>query len=641
MACDTLGWVDDQERNAQASQGRAAVVSQGNETPSPGHTGHSIRRNRHRRSHGWYYPPPVSTQPTMPALRRTDNPFRWHGLAGVAMRPVFVFLLLCAAALAWAQPQTLSTPLARVWIDDGAQASPDQALAQLAGPAAQAYSPQTVWPFASGRALWFSLPLPDLGHRVAVSVPYPGVDGVEIFWRDTPDGPWQTRRAGDSLANAQWPLPFLYPAFLLERSPPTALLRVQHNIPTALPVDVDSAVNFVMRAQTLLLIVGGYLGVVALLLVLSAAHAFVYRQGLFLLYALDVVMLAITQMALIGAAARFLWPDAPVLADRAPSVFPMLALVTATWLVRALVQPLPWRWVDRLLLVWMVMGLGLALRFAWVGLTPKFLVANLYFMLSMPIFLSVLVWHALRRSQASWWFVAGKTAVLISAGVVAASNVGWLPRSFWTPYIAQAGSALEIPLLLFGLLYRSRRERELQVRRASLQTVDPTTGLLNERVTLQRLAHAIERAQAHGADARDQRVALCVRLRGLSAIESEQGRGGRNTALVHAASVLLQVAQPGDTVGRVAAGDFLLLPEAPLSRDQAQGLAVRIVAQGLSRAFRTVERGEGLRLQVCVARGLAAWPDAPTLISELQTGLDELARTPRRGVQLLEPPVGA
>lgn len=557
------------------------------------------------------------------------------------MRAVFVFVLLCAAVLAWAQAQTVPMPAARVWMDEGAQASPDEALAQLAGPAAQPYAPQTVWPLASSRALWLSMPVPDFGERVSVSIPYPGLDRVDIFWRQAPDGPWQSRRAGDLRANAQWPLPFLYPVFLLERSPATVLLRVQHNIPTALPVDVESAVNFAVRVQKLLLVVGGYLGVVALLLVLAATHAYVYRQGLFLLYALDAVTLALTQMALIGAAARFLWSEAPVWADRAPSVFPMLAVVTATWLVRAVVQPLPWRWVDRLLLVWMAVGLALALRFAWAGLTPDLLVANLYFMLSMPIFLSVLVWHARRRSPASWWFVAGKTAVLLSAGVVAASNVGWLPRSFWTPYIAQAGSALEIPLLLFGLLYRSRRERELQVRRASLQTVDPTTGLLNERVAMERLAHSIERAQARGADPREQRVALCVRLRDLPAIESEQGRGGRNTALVHAASVLLQVAQPGDTVGRVGESDFLLLPEAPLARDDAQGLAVRIVAQGLSRAFRTVEHGEGLRLQVCVARGLAAWPDASTLISELQTGLDELARTPRRGVQVLEPPAGA
>lgn len=633
--------VDDQARNARAPQGRATVVSQGNETPPPGHTRHGIRGNRQRRSHAAYYPTTDFIQLTMQTAPRTHEPPRWQGLGGPALRVVLAFVLLCAAVLAWAQPQTQPTPAARVWIDEGAQASPDEALAQLAGPAAQAYAPQTVWPFASTRALWFSLPVPEFGQRVAVSVPYPGVDRVEIFWRESPDGPWQTRRAGDSVANAQWPLPFLYPVFLLERSPASVLLRVQHNIPTALPVDVETAVDFAVRAQKLVLIVGGYLGVVALLLVLSATHAFVYRQGLFLLYALDVVTLALTQMALLGAAARFLWSDAPVWADRAPSVFPMLAVVTATWLVRALVQPLPWRWVDGLLLVWMGIGAALALRFAWMGLTPDLLVANLYFMLSMPLFLSVLVWHALRRSSASWWFVAGKTAVLLSAGVVAASNVGWLPRSFWTPYIAQAGSALEIPLLLFGLLYRSRRERELQVRRASLQTADPTTGLLNERVALERLAHAIERAQAQAADPRDQRVALCVRLRDLPAIESEQGRGGRNTALVHAASVLLQVAQPGDTVGRVGESDFLLLPEAPLSRDKAQSLAVRIVAQGLSRAFRTVERGEGLRLQVCVARGLAAWPDAPTLLSELQAGLDELARTPRRGVQVLEPPAGA
>lgn len=557
-------------------------------------------------------------------------PSSW-GWAWLRVLAVGIWVGLIAAP-AWAAEG--SQPVVAVWLDPTGTATPDVAFEQLQGAEAQPYTPRRIWPFAPGQAYWFLLGPIGLDEPLAISVPYPGVDQVELFWRPDPQAPWQLRRAGDQIPNSEWPLPYLHPVFFALAKPPAMMLRVDHGLPSALPVLVQTQREFAEEAQYALMAVGAYVGFVLLVVILALTHALVYRQRLFALYAAYVVVLALTQASLVGAAARFLWPHAPLLADRAPLVFPMLSLVMGTWLVREIVRPLPSPWLDRVL--WASMGIGLvfALRFAWFGLTPGYVYANLYFLASVPLLPGVLLWHALRRSDSSWWFVAGISALLLAAGLVALSNIGWLPRRSWTPYWPQIGAWLEIPLFMFGLLQRNRRERELQLRQASLQKDDPTTGLLNERMTLERLSHAIERAQGGG----EFRVALLVGLRDIEAIGRELGDSGRNSALVHAALAIMRVIRPGDTAGRVGDAEFLLILEHCRTPEQARSVATRVIAQGLAQRFSTIERGRGLRLWVVIAQSVGGWPDARMLLHEMRREAARVRGDETGAIAIINPP---
>jgi GGDEF domain-containing protein len=137
---------------------------------------------------------------------------------------------------------------------------------------------------------------------------------------------------------------------------------------------------------------------------------------------------------------------------------------------------------------------------------------------------------------------------------------------------------------------------------------------------LQRLDSLLLRQQ------RDPGVGAVVRVRLSNAIElrQEYGMETAQSAVVQAGACITSVAQEGDTVARHRDGDFVLVLQGHLTREQLTDIGQRLIARGLSEnpglPLNTV-----LQLKVAVAEAPFQATDATLLLQSLGAVLGELA----------------
>lgn len=509
-----------------------------------------------------------------------------------------------------------------------------QAWARLSRGEGTPYASDRFYPSGPGREQWFML---DVGAAAAggrhLVLPYPGLDLVELYLPPTADQP--LARAGDAVGVRHWTLPYLYPVLPLGERGGVVLLKVRNTHPISYPWRLESASAFEADRKWVLLLLGAYQGLVALVLVLSTVNAVTLRDPAHAVYAAYVLMLAAAQAALTGVGGYYYWSDHPQWSDLAAVLFPMLGtslLVVFVWLV---VRPLPRRWIGGFLGLHAATGLLLAAMFVLVGREPTFVAANAYFILTFPLCLPLLVWYALRRSPAGWWIAAGLSALLAGALLQALRNVGVLPMSPATQYGSQIGAAIEIPLLLIALYRRSRDRRDLLVRQAALEDRDPLTGLVNDFFTRRQVGQAMQRARASPG----QVAVLRLRVSNLGAIAQESGQQIASAAVLHAASCVRRIAGEGDTVGRLAEGDFVAVLEHAGGEGPLRAEAARVLALGLRPEARLA--GQALKFHVAFTLAPDAWADAEALLARLGQRLEAIAQAPQRAIQELRPPPAA
>jgi GGDEF domain-containing protein len=387
------------------------------------------------------------------------------------------------------------------------------------------------------------------------------------------------------------------------------------------------------RHQRLVLVLGMYLGLVALVVILAATNAYTLREPVHAVYAFHVLTLALTQSTLTGVSGLFFWPDSPRWNDASATVLPMLSLAAAAWFVRTVVSPPPRPWLGWLL--W-----GLCRR----GGDPRDLVRHAGARPGVPA--GQLLFsggHSAAgrhvgsgmpgsgRSMAggSW---PGLSALFAGAIFTAMRNLGVLPMNTVTQYGAQLGAAVEIPLLMIGLYLRSRDRRDALVRRAALQTRDPVTGLANDRVTRERVDHLVERLALQPGSA----CVMRVRVGNLRDIFNAHGIQIMAGATLHAASCLALITREGDTTGRLKDGDFVLILERPLTEEKAMQEAARVVARGLAYSKRLPPEVT-IRFHIALSLTAQTAGHGDRLLDGLGALLDEIARAPQRVIRIAPP----
>lgn len=524
-------------------------------------------------------------------------------------------------------------PSGRVLVDPTGDMGPDDALARLRAGQGQAYSENEFYPTDAVNALWFMLQVPPGTVSPSVLlIPYPGLNSLRLYQPGSTGANWQLLASGDELPVASWAIPHLFPAMPVEGTgfaQGYLLLRAQNSHPVTFPWRIEERTAFEARHQRLVLLLGMYLGLVALVVVLSTVNAYTLREPVHGVYAFHVLVLALTQSTLTGVAGLFFWPDHPRWNDLSATVLPMFSLAALAWFVRTVVSPPPRPWLGWLLWAYAGVGLLFAVLFATIGRDPVFRLANYYFLAGIPLLLGTLVWHARVRSVHGWWLVAGVSALFSGAVFTAMRNLGVVPMNVVTQYGAQLGAALEIPLLMIGLYLRSRDRRDGLVRRAALQTRDAVTGLANDRVTRERVDHLVHRLALQPGTA----CVMRVRVGNLRQVFDEHGIQVMAGATLHAASCLALITREGDTAGRLKDGDFVLILERTLTEDQAMQEAARVVARGLAYS-RRMPPGVTIRFHVAISLAGHAAGDATRLLDGLAGVLDEITRSPQRVIRI-------
>lgn len=597
------------------------------------------------------------SQSSLPTKVKTRNPvpgkviativapaWNWRNELRRLGRLGLLLLLACTAGLAAAQPEPQRlwpdrSRAAQYWTDESGTASIEAAQAAFREGKGRQVVPNQTMPLGSGRAVWYQLDLPGVTGpvRAVLSVPVPGIDRVELYRPDGTGG-WQVQRSGDGLPIAQWPVRYLYPAFVFTVHPgeqqPSAYLKVQHGHPIAVDWVLSDSMGFEESSKTWHLVLGAYLGVMVLVVLLSAAHAVFWRDLIHIYYAIHVVLIALTMLSLTGMAGEYLWPDSPWWNDIASAVLPAAALGWLGLFVRELVAERGRRLLSWLLLAQAGLSLLFVLAFLNLGREPVFLLHNLHALLSFALFLGVAGWYGIRRPQVGLWVLAGLAVLAAGSVFTVLRNLGFESAAFATQYGLQIGGALEVPLLLVGLYFRGRERRDNKLRMDALARTDPLTGVGSHRVLIDQLEHLLER---HRRDALAGAV-LRVHVGNLDAIVDEYGREAAEAAMVRAAECVALEAREGDTVARDQVGDLVLLLDGRITREQATAAARNIIARGLKFSGRLPP---GVTLTLHVAGACAPLPagNGQLLLGALGEVLQDIARDPSgRALRIVRSP---
>lgn len=481
---------------------------------------------------------------------------------------------------------------------------------------------------------WLRIVLPAVTAPVdaLLTVVHPGLDSASLHDL-LPGGDWHVQRSGDSLPVAGWSRPYLHPAFQLELLPgePRAVyLAVRHSSPVGVYWQLWDRASFDRHSSTLHMVLGAYLGFVVLVVLLSCLNAWNWRDPIHMVYAAYVLILGAGQLTLTGLAGEYFWPNHAWWNDIASVGIPMLSAGWAALLVHRLVVERGNHVVSAFLISIMVVSLAYTVGFLLFGRSRLFYTSNLAYLYFLPVLMGSLIWFSLRRPAIGLWALAGFFCLFVGSLFPILRNLEMVPINFYSQFGAQIGAALEIPLLLVALYFRSRDRRDTQVRLSALSRVDPLTGVASHRLLMERLEHLLERHQ------RDPQVGAVLRVRLVNGAEIRTAYGASlaQAALVRAGACVAMPAQVSDTVGRHNDGDFVLLIESKTTESQVTDIAQRIIAEGL-RPGRNLPRDLMLQLHVaCVSCPLPK-DDGERLLRHLGNLLEEIAKTPRKALRFM------
>jgi diguanylate cyclase (GGDEF)-like protein len=532
-------------------------------------------------------------------------------------------------AVAWAHGDIA----AEHWVDATGKASLAGARSAFDGGQGHPVDPTQLMPLGGGVAVWYRLQMPAVTApaRAMFEVTFPGTDSVELFRPDGAGG-WSQERSGDSLPVAAWPMHYLHPAFAFTLQPgetQATYLRIRNTYPIRVNWVLSDSQSFNSVSKVWHLALGAYAGFIVLVVLLSAVNTYTWRDSIHLYYAVHVVLVGLSVMALTGLGGEYLWSGNAWWNNKSPLVLPAAGMAWSALFVRELVAERGRRLVSWSLLGLMAVSFVTMIAFLMLGREHFYRAPSVYLMPTMALLLAVLAWYSWRRPEVGLWVLGGMGLLVAGSVLPLLRNLGWIPASFLTQYGTQIGAALEIPLVLIGLYFRSHERRDNLLRMGALAHTDPLTGVGNHRVLVECLHDLLARSRRNAFRG----AVLQVNVANLDAIRSEYGREAAEAALVRAAECVTREAKESDTVAREQGGDLVLVLEGQMTRGQAAEVARDIIARGLKFSRKLPPR---VTLSLRVAGAYAPLPDtnAAVLLGMLgrvilEIGTDPLSRALR------------
>ena len=528
-----------------------------------------------------------------------------HGLA-------LVLLALGSAALAGPPPAVIEldarvrpvVPLpghAQFWIDSSGQLDIDAVVRQGDALDWRPVVDEARYPL-DGQVLWFRLRAHQQSapQRWFIELMDSGIDRAVLYQRSGDDA-WHRQEAGDAVPVPHWPVPGRLPTFSLTtktEAPVDYWLRVEHaRVAYSAPIRLISGTPLAVSRDQEQFLLGGYFGLLAMVLMMALALSIAWRDRLMIGYAAYVASVGITQLAQLGTGAQYVWPYWDGWNRLSTFVAPSLSAVVGLLFIRMLTEPARSSvWLDRAVLAVAALTTTLVLLDIAVPLVATYrLIGDVLLLLALVAVCMALAW---RRSPDRHLRLAilGFMPMLLLALFPLARTLGLIATSGLTRYGLAIGAALEMPILLYAIATGVASRREARVRAAASATTDALTGLANLRVLTPRLDGALARADKQGSSF----AVLVVHVANWKDIAAAHGLQAAERALVLTASRLRRIAGEVDLAARVSEADFAVLLEAPTTRPDAIARARRIVDEG-ARDSALLAKGDALALRVSVA----------------------------------------
>ncbi len=463
-----------------------------------------------------------------------------------------------------------------------------------------------------GGTLWqrFDVVLDHTSRPWYLTVPLPALDEATLYFRNN-TGQWAVQDAGDVRAMSRWALPGRYPVFSLssdQNAPVRYYLKIRHaRVPYSAVPQLMNDAQLISLRQNEHMLLGIYFGLAMLVVILASVNAVAYRDSGFGTYAAYVALLSAAQGITTGVAGVYWWPESPHLNNVGAMLLLSLASAAALWFVRTVThtRKISPRLDTVMQLLMVALPLCGLLNAIFLNATA-FAVYNALISLTMLTLVSALLTVLVRGDPQLRWVAFGFLPIGLAAVFPLLRNYGVIESSFLTLYALMIGSAIETPLLFYGLYKRLIRSRLPTSRVRSLQTVDPLTGLHSPGVLVGRLRQALSVATRH----QQPFAILMVNLVNLSTLQHQHGRETGERALVMAAARIRAVARPTDTVARAGDGQFALLMDGPVSSVLANDIATKILASGL-RPSDELPDAEPLQFHIAIGHldNMASLPD--------------------------------
>ncbi|MDO9400229.1 MAG: 7TM diverse intracellular signaling domain-containing protein [Polaromonas sp.] len=520
------------------------------------------------------------------------------------------------------------------WIDAQSLLTADQVAANT-GLGWQATLPQGIYPLQRGQALWirFTVPPAPDSERWLLEIPYPALDRASLYTLDSA-GQWLEQRAGDLTSINRWPTPHRHPLLVVNFNaevPTHYILRIENAQGFSAPIRFVSS-GYVLRGeQQVSLFLGAYFGLALLGGAIGLAGVFWFRDRAYLYYGACSTLIGLTQAAATGVAGLHLWPGSPNWADRS-------LVVLATWmlmsllLLNATVVSLAQR--SRILnaLLWTVVlaGAVLAVLLALTDSAIRFTLLVPYLVLVMVLMLLINLWTWRHGDRFGGWLLLSAAPFAISLTLAIARYLQWLPQSFSTEQGVLASMALQMPAILAVLILRSRRRRENLRRIQGLDRVDPSTGLINEPVFVERMTRMIARSQRF----KHQSAVLMIDLVNTEQVQRDFGRKAAGELPLRVADRLLSTAREIDSAARLSEQRFGMLVEGPFSAEEAATLGPRIVARCLM-PYKGLPADCVAQVRVAYALVPRQGPTTQTVLARLTQKLAAIPPASKRAVFML------
>lgn len=483
---------------------------------------------------------------------------------------------------------------------------------------------KTAFGFRDG-AFWFHVALVNQHPqepRWLLLKEYALSDYVDVWVRQR-DGSVQHMASGDARAFESRSIKYRHPNFLLtipQGAPVDLFVRVQSQSSMQVPLFLYTPTAFTELSRDAQLSIGLYYGILLALFVYNLVLWLTTRDASYAWYLLHIGAFGLVLFTLNGLGYEYLWPHSPWFADKSVPVTICLALVGMQQFARTFLE-LPQRWPagNRVSLALIAFFVLFGIASFQLDYSTSVPVATRAVLLGVAWVVVATVVVLRRGYQPAKLFLLAWAMLLLGTFVFSLLAFGLVPKTFYTEYGVQIGSALEMLLLSIALGYRyaslraenqrvvsaanvklgrevAARTRELTSTLAQLNDAhgrlrdtsrrDALTGLYNRSYFREALEDMLERE-----DAADRPVSLLmVDLDHFKAINDRHGHLAGDDCLRAAAHRL---------------GSVLRAHDALLARFGGEEFIVALAGRGLGEALEVAESvRRRLNEDPCETRGV-------------------------------------
>jgi diguanylate cyclase (GGDEF)-like protein len=527
--------------------------------------------------------------------------------------------------------------LGRTWVDAHGTATVDQVASREGLALFKPADPHRIHKLGANAALWVHYRVTrgrDERQNWLIEFPMPVIDRVTVYQQD--QGRWRPETAGDTLAVATWPEAGRHPRFRLELpagETRDVFVRIRHTTAADFPIRFTSSFHHAQRIQLEYLGLGTTFGALLLLIAACLAQGWIYRDRVYVWYAVYASITTLGVAAYTGAAAHLLWPGFGALQDAPMAMLSFLAAAAAVLFVRNLIG-VPGRFVltDKLVHGLGLLGVVLAALPPFLPKLPGLAALSIYIVVATAVNVA-LAFAAWRRGDpVGMWVFLAYVPLTLAVMMSVVRMFGWLPVSFGTQYAIVVAMALEVPLLLVALSIRSRERHGAEIREQALSTQDALTGLLAPHLFNDRLRQVVARHKRDGESA----AVIFIDLVNHGRIKEFYGTAVAEQSLLRSVIKLRRLLRDVDTVSRVGEARFGVILEGVSSRAAVTDRAARLIAAGLMPLA-------GLKPEVTLQFHIAAAlleerpMDPPELVEALGALLGSMSARTRRPIRFVAP----